>query len=122
MNKGSVKHVSEESSSSTSSNASTAPTSASVKRVFNLASDDHVPETVIYTIAEGDSDRESVDSWWCRVVQCVDLFEQDDDEVVDYDCASYTVYDMTTTDAYPEDFDWPYPGGTCVLGERSKCV
>ena len=110
MNKGSVKHVSEEPSSSTSSNASTAPISASVKRVFNLASDDHVPETVIYTIAEGHSDRESVDSWWCRVVQCVDLFEQDDDEVIDYDCASYTVYDMTTTDAYPEDFDWVVRG------------
>ena len=76
MNKGSVKHISEESSSSASSSSSTAPTSAaSVKRVLNLAADDYVPETMIYTIAEGDSDRESIESWWCRVVQCVDLFE-----------------------------------------------
>ena len=111
MNKGSVKHISEESSSSASSSSSTAPTStASVKRVFNLAADDHVPETVIYTIAEGDSDRESVESWWCRVVQCVDLFEQDDDEVIDYSHETYTVFDMTTTDSYPNDLEWVVRG------------
>ncbi|CAE7352802.1 unnamed protein product, partial [Symbiodinium sp. CCMP2456] len=115
MNNGRVQNVSEDCSTSVpSSSASSVSSSAtaSVKRVFNLTADDHVPETSIYTIAEDESECGSIDSWWCRVVQCYDLLEQDDDEVIECEMNSYIVHDMTTTDTYSSDLEWLVRGVT----------
>ena len=65
MNKGRVQNVSEDYAtttvpSSASSTVASATTTASVRRVFNLTADEHAPETSIFTIAESESEGESL--------------------------------------------------------------
>ena len=58
-----------------------------------------------------------------RVVQCFDLSEQDEDEVIDCEISSYVVHDMTSTDTYPGDLEWMVRGvsQTCEAPGDLEC-
>eukprot|EP00439_Symbiodinium_sp_Y106_P027603 s4713_g3.t1 len=58
-----------------------------------------------------------------RVVQCFDLSEQDEDEVIDCEISSYVVHDMTSTDTYPGDLEWMVRGvsQTCEAPGDWEC-
>ena len=93
--------------------SATATSTASVKRIFNLAESDfhdHIPLTTVHemeSVASETRSRCSSESWWCRAVQYFDMSEFDRDEEV-LDCAldGYEVHDLTMFDALDGDVSW----------------
>ena len=94
-------------------NSTTATSTASVKRIFNLAESDVHDRIPLATVREMESvasetrSRCSSESWWRRAAQYFDMSEFDRDEEI-LDCAldGYEAHDLTMFDALDSDVSW----------------